>query len=507
MVPLAPHLLAQEQYQQQLTEQGSPIILPATVSSSRTPSPFFADHRYNHHPKRPASASSVSSSSPLGLSSTNDAATAAVNGTAASSAAAVSAASPSASTTTALPQQPIIPSQNPPAIPLAVRCQVRTRIPSEFGGECHVHLYSNTWDNEEHLALVFGDDIASRSLEEAWAGDTERERMLRGVKGVAVAETHAVNGNGVAHEEEEEEAEEHGQSDSSGNADADDADADADAAPLVRIHSCCFTGETLRSLRCDCAEQLEEAMRCMAKANRGVVLYLKQEGRGIGLRDKLRAYNLIDLGHDTMAANLLLGHPPDARSYEIASAMLRDLGIARVRLLTNNPDKMRHLERDGVLVTERVPMVPASWRRMGLAATTAIAATEPLPLSSLSLENNDADEEENDDEGGVLLENGVDDEEHHDRDGEAVPSPAKATNGKLKSSSSSSRRGTPPPSAPPRSSARGSSPRPASSASSSTTTSVTALRLQDRDEYLVTKVQRMGHILDIPQQLLEAVNK
>ncbi|KAJ3145672.1 GTP cyclohydrolase II [Geranomyces variabilis] len=512
MVPLAPHLLAQEQYQQQLTEQGSPIILPATVSSSRTPSPFFADHRYNHHPKRPASASSISSSSPLGPSSTN-AATDAVNGTAAGSAATVSAVSPlqplaastATTTTTTFPQQPIIPPQNPPAIPLAVRCQVRTRIPSEFGGECHVHLYSNTWDNEEHLALVFGDDIASRSLEEAWAGDTERERMLRGVKGVAVAETHAVNGNGVAHNEEEEEAEEHGQSDSSGHADAEDADADVDAAPLVRIHSCCFTGETLRSLRCDCAEQLEEAMRCMAKANRGVVLYLKQEGRGIGLRDKLRAYNLIDLGHDTMAANLLLGHPPDARSYEIASAMLRDLGIARVRLLTNNPDKMRHLERDGVVVTERVPMVPASWRRMGL-ATTAVAATEPLPLSSLSLENSDADEGENDEEAAVLSEDGVYDEGHHDRDGQAVPSPAKATNGKLKSSSSS-RRGTPPPPAPPRAPARGSSPRSASSASSSTTTSVTALRLQDRDEYLVTKVQRMGHILDIPQQLLEAVNK
>ncbi|KAJ3145881.1 GTP cyclohydrolase II [Geranomyces michiganensis] len=320
-----------------------------------------------------------------------------------------------------------------------------------------------------------------------------------------------------------------------------DGSATAAGAPLVRIHSCCFTGETLRSLRCDCAEQLEEAMRCMAKANRGVVLYLKQEGRGIGLRDKLRAYNLIDLGHDTMAANLLLGHPPDARSYEIASAMLRDLGVGRVRLLTNNPDKLRHLERDGVVVTERVPMVPASWRRLGLAlATTATTTTTTTTTTANGgapvLAGGEAETKEKEEE-----ECDADNDAQHCQ--HATHSSAAATrsilpNGHQKASSRlpPSPKNTPPPPQPQHSSSlisatthqraattrNGSSLSPLSSSSSSSTTttitttsvpttlttssSVAGLRLQDRDEYLVTKVQRMGHILDIPIQVLEAVN-
>ncbi|KAJ3351836.1 GTP cyclohydrolase II [Entophlyctis luteolus] len=136
-------------------------------------------------------------------------------------------------------------------------------------------------------------------------------------------------------------------------------------APLARIHSCCFTGETLGSLRCDCREQLVEAMKMMGKEGRGVILYLIQEGRGIGLQEKMKAYNLIDQGYDTMEANIELGHPSDARSYRIASAILRDLQIPSVRLLTNNPHKVQSIVSDGVVVSERVPMIPANWMAKG----------------------------------------------------------------------------------------------------------------------------------------------
>ncbi|KAI9139574.1 GTP cyclohydrolase II-domain-containing protein [Paraphysoderma sedebokerense] len=134
--------------------------------------------------------------------------------------------------------------------------------------------------------------------------------------------------------------------------------------PLVRIHSECFTGETLFSIRCDCGEQLQQAMKRIMKEGSGVIVYLRQEGRGIGLLDKLRAYNLQDLGHDTVTANLLLHHPADLRSYDIASNILMDLNIENIRLLTNNPDKIEQLEREGVKVTKRVSMVPKSWKKM-----------------------------------------------------------------------------------------------------------------------------------------------
>ncbi|KAL1671530.1 GTP cyclohydrolase II-domain-containing protein [Schizophyllum commune] len=132
---------------------------------------------------------------------------------------------------------------------------------------------------------------------------------------------------------------------------------------FYRPHSECFTGETVGSQRCDCGEQLDEAIRRIARAARGAVVYLRQEGRGIGLLSKLRAYNLQDIGHDTVAANLLLGHRADERAYDIAGAILRDLGLADgVRVLTNNPDKVAALESEGMRVVERVPMVPRSWQ-------------------------------------------------------------------------------------------------------------------------------------------------
>ncbi|WP_235703350.1 GTP cyclohydrolase II [Acidiphilium iwatense] len=131
----------------------------------------------------------------------------------------------------------------------------------------------------------------------------------------------------------------------------------AKAAPLVRIHSECFTGDLLGSLRCDCGPQLKGAIRRMAEEGAGVVLYLAQEGRGIGLINKLRAYTLQDRGLDTVDANRALGWQADERNFHIAAAMLDAIGLKRIRLLTNNPEKMAGLAACGVDVAERVPHV------------------------------------------------------------------------------------------------------------------------------------------------------
>jgi 3,4-dihydroxy 2-butanone 4-phosphate synthase/GTP cyclohydrolase II len=128
---------------------------------------------------------------------------------------------------------------------------------------------------------------------------------------------------------------------------------------LVRVHSECFTGDVLGSRRCDCGPQLAAAMELIAREGRGVIIYMRQEGRGIGLLAKLRAYNLQDMGFDTVDANILLGHQADLRDYRVAASILSDLGIAAVRLMTNNPDKIAGLERCGVTVTERVPLQTA----------------------------------------------------------------------------------------------------------------------------------------------------
>ena len=124
---------------------------------------------------------------------------------------------------------------------------------------------------------------------------------------------------------------------------------------LVRLHSECFTGDLLGSLRCDCGDQLRGAIRAIAAAGSGVLLYLAQEGRGIGLVNKLRAYTLQDRGADTHEANLQLGFDADERVYLPAAEMLRQLGVQQVRLLTNNPEKMEQLARWRIAVTERVP--------------------------------------------------------------------------------------------------------------------------------------------------------
>ncbi|KAJ2878963.1 GTP cyclohydrolase II, partial [Coemansia asiatica] len=250
-----------------------------------------------------------------------------------------------------------------------VECKVRARIPYP-GGHFYLHLYHTDEDDKEHLAIVFGDDIRSATLERsAGADETDMDRKIRGAstgalrrmveqdishrrmkpEGSAKA-THVIESSGLGF-------------------DVDPSDrfmagrVSVIDAPLVRIHSECFTGETVSSVRCDCGYQLAEAMRVIQQEGRGVIVYLRQEGRGIGLLEKLKAYNLQDMGHDTVDANLLLNHPADARTYGSARSILADLGISRLRLLTNNTDKIRQLCGRGshLDVVCHVPMYPRWW--------------------------------------------------------------------------------------------------------------------------------------------------
>ncbi|KAG0342167.1 GTP cyclohydrolase II, partial [Podila humilis] len=232
-------------------------------------------------------------------------------------------------------------------------CTARARIPTPDGSEYFLHMYENKMDKKEHLAFVFGDLIRSTSLDKIQPGETELDRVKRGAY-IGPAATgsvftvpllitlppdHPTTSNAAA----------------------------ATKAPLVRIHSECFTGEIGHSARCDCGEQLDEAIRLMKAEGAGVVVYLRQEGRGIGLAEKLKAYNLQDLGYDTVMANLLLNHGADERTYEVAQGILQDLGLSQIRLLTNNPDKIEKIEArsssstSSIQVVERVPMMPKSW--------------------------------------------------------------------------------------------------------------------------------------------------
>tara|TARA_B100001778_G_scaffold334888_1_gene348613 strand:+ start:1788 stop:2420 length:633 start_codon:yes stop_codon:yes gene_type:complete len=126
---------------------------------------------------------------------------------------------------------------------------------------------------------------------------------------------------------------------------------------LVRVHSECITGDAFSSIRCDCGSQLENALKKIQQKGWGCLLYLRQEGRGIGLHAKIQAYNLQDKGADTLDANLMLGLPADARDYSIASIILRNIGVTNVSLLTNNPDKVEKLRNLDIIVDERVPLI------------------------------------------------------------------------------------------------------------------------------------------------------
>lgn len=258
-----------------------------------------------------------------------------------------------------------------------VKCMARTRVPTPHG-PVFLHLYHNNRDDKEHLAIVIDPaqltdssspmscpPIRSRSLDAVWSEtETEVDRITRGAYVGRLSPTS--------------------QKPSSPSGAQATLTTDAIPSPLIRIHSECFTGETIGSMRCDCGEQLDEAIRRISQPihipspspgvphtdipGRGAVIYLRQEGRGIGLLSKLRAYNLQDLGHDTVTANLMLGHKADERGYEIAAAILRDLGLGSgpsegVRILTNNPDKMQALEKEGIRIVERVPMIPRTWQQ------------------------------------------------------------------------------------------------------------------------------------------------
>lgn len=272
-------------------------------------------------------------------------------------------------------QHPGGPTKAPKLLPQLphVECIVRARIPTTNGAEMFLHLYHNDLDNKEHLAIVFGNNIRSQSLDRVRPGETEMDRMIRGAY---VGKLHPGRVSSWFDDEKP----------------SNSAAENKLEPPLVRIHSECYTGETAWSARCDCGEQLDEAARLMSfpvenissdapaeaqslksRSAGGVIVYLRQEGRGIGLGEKLKAYNLQDLGSDTVEANLLLRHPADARSYGLATAMLVDLGCGAdrnpdgVRLLTNNPDKVRAIEglNREVKVKERVPMIPLAWRTGG----------------------------------------------------------------------------------------------------------------------------------------------
>ncbi len=250
-------------------------------------------------------------------------------------------------------------SQKPPKLLQAlphVDCVVRARIPTVTGAEMFLHLYQNNVDDKEHLAIVFGSHIRSKSLDAPRPAETEMDRMIRGAY---TGRLHPGRTSSRLYSQPH-------------PAPREPTLEATRSSPLVRIHSECYTGETAWSARCDCGEQLDEAARLMSlpSSSGGVIIYLRQEGRGIGLGEKLKAYNLQDLGSDTVEANLLLRHPADARSYGLATAMLLDLGLGGftgIRLLTNNPDKVRAVEGPNreVVVKERVAMIPLAWKTGG----------------------------------------------------------------------------------------------------------------------------------------------
>lgn len=207
-----------------------------------------------------------------------------------------------------------------------------TRVPAGSAGEI------TDWANRYDLLVVQADDV--------WVHENESALTLRAVTSAQVPLATAENTRLVAFRPTDGGVE---------HVAIVVGDPDRSQPVLTRLHSECFTGDLLESLRCDCGQQLRGAMTAMAEQGSGVIIYLAQEGRGIGLINKLRAYRLQDQGFDTVDANERLGFEADERIFLPAAQMLRALGYDRVRLLTNNPEKVEGLERAGIAVDERVP--------------------------------------------------------------------------------------------------------------------------------------------------------
>jgi GTP cyclohydrolase II len=177
---------------------------------------------------------------------------------------------------------------------MSVSLTATSKLPTKFG-EFAIHVFADASSGKEHLALVFGRELGK--------------------------------------------------------------ELDAHQPVLCRVHSECLTGDALFSLRCDCGSQLHEAMRRVAEHGSGVIFYLRQEGRDIGLGNKIRAYHLQDRGADTVEANVELGFEPDARDYAMCRDMFAHLNISKVRLMTNNPNKVAALQKQGIEVVERLPLI------------------------------------------------------------------------------------------------------------------------------------------------------
>lgn len=325
-----------------------------------------------------------------------------------------------------LPSFPHTPSSGAPPISkprpkvVEVQCKARTRVPTPHG-PIFLHIYHNNIDSKEHLAIVVdsaqledgeadsgsensGRYIRSRSLDAKWHdAETDMERLIRGAYVGRLSPTQATPSKPPNVPQIDSSSSNQASTSSGGM--HNPSSASGLPIPIVRIHSECYTGETIGSMRCDCGEQLDEAIRFISQPQppqlpptsspsastsshpqshhrsprhlvpgRGAVIYMRQEGRGIGLLEKIKAYNLQDMGADTVAANLMLGHGADERGYDVAAAIMRDLGLDKeIRLLTNNPDKMQAVRKEGIAVSERLPMVPRTWTAATHAALNATA--------------------------------------------------------------------------------------------------------------------------------------
>ena len=183
-------------------------------------------------------------------------------------------------------------------------------------GEFDIHIFEND-DGQEHVMLTIGLPVVDQKTVDGLSNDSDDQSNQNSAASASVERP----------------------------------------TPLVRIHSECLTGDAFSSLKCDCGPQLNTAMQAIQETGCGAILYLRQEGRGIGLTNKIRAYALQDQGHDTLDANLMLGLPADARIYDMCGPMLAHIGVDAVKLITNNPDKVAYLTEHGIDVVERVPLL------------------------------------------------------------------------------------------------------------------------------------------------------